>query len=320
MEVLVFGAGALGTILAAHLADAGHAVTVLTRGKRAAQLRDGGLRVTGCSPREASCRIETDPAAIDRSELLLVALKSNDTAAALAPLRHLQVEAALSVQNGVMKDDILLACFGAGPVLGAMADFSGEMLEDGSVLFTRNVMLHIGELAGGHSERATAIAAVITDAGINCRAAADILSVEWSKFVGWIGWVAASVIGRRPTWEWLSDPDMGAMLIALTREAAQLAQRRGIALRDESPLFAASLVGGSDAAALARLAAMGEDMQHNAPDHRMSSLQDLERGAPLELAETFGFVLNEAEREGLDMPTVRCVYGQLRGIDRMNRR
>ncbi|NNL99275.1 MAG: hypothetical protein HKO62_00905, partial [Gammaproteobacteria bacterium] len=140
-----------------------------------------------------------------------------------------------------------------------------------------------------------------------------------SKFVGWIAWLAASVLARQPTWKWLSDPDFGAMIIQLTREAALLAARHGIPLRDQSPLYAASLVSDSDAAALERLASMGADIHANAPAHRMSSLQDLERGAPLELAETIGFLLDEAEREGIAMPTVRCVYGQLRGIDRMNR-
>jgi hypothetical protein len=65
------------------------------------------------------------------------------------------------VQNGVLKNELLARVFGFSRVLGAMADFSGELLANGEVKFTRNVCLHIGEEKGGASPRADELAAAI---------------------------------------------------------------------------------------------------------------------------------------------------------------
>ena len=60
----------------------------------------------------------------------------------------LSLDNALSVQNGVLKNELLATVFGYSRVLGAMADFSGELLANGEVKFTRNVCLHLGEEKG----------------------------------------------------------------------------------------------------------------------------------------------------------------------------
>ena len=73
--------------------------------------------------------------------------------------------AAFSIQNGVFKNEALIAAFGSERVLGSLANTSGELLASGEVLFTRNVDLQVGELAGGLSPRALAIAAANRCAG-----------------------------------------------------------------------------------------------------------------------------------------------------------
>ena len=70
---------------------------------------------------------------------------------------------ALSIQNGPLKNEILVEAFGGERVLGALADTSGELLPDGAVLFTRNVSIFVGELAGGDSARAGRLAAALAD-------------------------------------------------------------------------------------------------------------------------------------------------------------
>ena len=65
MDVVVIGAGALGTILAAHLSTAGHQVTVLARGRRAAQVKQHGIIVRGLVELNAECNVLDHPAAID---------------------------------------------------------------------------------------------------------------------------------------------------------------------------------------------------------------------------------------------------------------
>ena len=68
-----------------------------------------------------------------------MATKAIGTAESLKPLADAKIGYAFSVQNGVLKNELLEAAFGADHVLGALANMSGELLPSGEVLFTRNV-------------------------------------------------------------------------------------------------------------------------------------------------------------------------------------
>ena len=61
MKTVVLGAGALGSIIAGHLARAGEDVTLIARGDRAEYLRQNGITVTGEAEFNSPCSITTDP-------------------------------------------------------------------------------------------------------------------------------------------------------------------------------------------------------------------------------------------------------------------
>src|SRR5579871_5316697 len=124
-EFLVLGAGAMGSIIAAHLLRAGREVALLARGARAAQLARTGLTLHGLAEFTVPVEPVTDPATLGAVGTLIVATKTPGTAAALADLRHLAPESACSIQNGVLKNEQQAAVFGHGAVLGALADTSG---------------------------------------------------------------------------------------------------------------------------------------------------------------------------------------------------
>jgi 2-dehydropantoate 2-reductase len=314
-EFVILGAGAMGSIFGAHLARAGHSVVMLVRERRAQQIASDGLRLTGLN--EFSIRVPaiTDAAQLRRAGVLIVAMKTLGTAAALAPLKHVQFDAALSLQNGAYKDDLLIAAFGRGSVIGAVTDSSGELRPDGTVLFTRNVMTLIGELEGGPAARAQAIADAIDAAGVRTRAVPDIVSREWSKFCGWAGYMTMAVAIRAYSWKIVTDPD-GALLIArVVREMGALARARGVALSDESMLPIASMCRGTEAEAAAAVMRTNAGMPTNAPLHRMSSLQDFDAGRTLELEETVAAALAEAGERGLEMPVLRSLYHLCRTLE-----
>src|SRR5262245_22100663 len=131
MHVAILGAGALGSILAAHLARSRQDVTLLARGPRAALLAERGLRITGLAEITAPVRVLTDHSQLNAADLLILTVKTYDTQAALAGVAGATVGSAFSVQNGIEKDDQLAAVFGRDAVIGAAADFSGEVQADG---------------------------------------------------------------------------------------------------------------------------------------------------------------------------------------------
>ena len=91
MQFVILGAGALGSIIAGHLARAGEDVIVIARGDRARYIRQHGITLTGRADFTIACPVITDPVALHGADVLIVAVKTYDMAAALTSLRHLDV-------------------------------------------------------------------------------------------------------------------------------------------------------------------------------------------------------------------------------------
>src|SRR5579863_198267 len=314
-EFVILGAGAIGSIVGGHLARAGHEVVMLARGQRASLLQQRGISIRGLTQFTTPVRTLSDPQQLRRAGALIVAIKTPGTDAALAALRHVQFDVALSLQNGLLKDEMLARAFGSERVLGALADTSGELQSDGAVLFTRNVGIYVGELDGRDSARAQRLAQQLQDSGVQAAASAEIVTLEWSKFCAWVGLMALSVTTRALTWRFLCDPDSALLLVRLMRETGALAARRGIPLSDQAVLPSATLCRIDEQAAVALLMRIGAQYQRTAPAHRMSSLQDIEAGRPLEVNETLGYACEQARGLGLALPLMEAFYRLIAAVD-----
>ena len=96
MKVLVVGAGVVGTVYGAHLAAAGHTISVLRHGPRTDEVAAGGLRareVTGGGLAEAGAAVVAD--ASGQYDLVLVAVRRDQLAVACAGLAGLGGEPAV---------------------------------------------------------------------------------------------------------------------------------------------------------------------------------------------------------------------------------
>ncbi|MBS0378318.1 MAG: ketopantoate reductase family protein [Proteobacteria bacterium] len=318
-EFVILGAGAMGSIVGAHLTRAGHRVALLARGRRADALAAHGLTITGLAEFTTPVTVLTDTARLERAGTLIVATKTPGTADALQPLRHVVFSSVLSIQNGPLKNELLAQAFGAERTLGALADTSGEVLPDGRVLFTRNVNILIGELPGGSSARVERVVQALDAAGVRAAASEEILSLEWSKFCAWVGLVSLAVTTRAPTWKYLSDPDTARVLVRVVREMERLARGLGIPLEDRAILPTVTLCLGSEEDAMELVMRAGEHYRKNAPQHRMSALQDVDAARPLEVNETFGYAVDKARALNLELPLVEGFRALLAGIDRIAR-
>jgi 2-dehydropantoate 2-reductase len=318
-EFAILGAGAIGSIPGAHLARAGRSVVVLARERRAGQIETDGLRIKGLVEFSVPVRALRDASQLRGAEVLIVAMKTPGTAEALERLRHADIGAAFSIQNGPFKNEVLAGVFGEERVLGALADTSGEMLIGGEIVFTRNVNLLVGELSGEESSRVQRIAKTIDASGVRAAATPDIASLEWSKFCAWAGLMATSVTTRTVTWRYLLDPGSARVVARLVREIGILARALGVELTDKSVLPVATICRGSEQDAVDAVMQIGREFKSNAPQHRMSSLQDLEAGRPLEVEETLGDSLRKATQLRLTLPLLDSFYHLVSGIDRMRR-
>ena len=320
MQFTIVGAGALGSILGAHLIAAGHAVIMIARGARATQLKDRGLRLRGLREFDLPCQVVAPGAAIATPGVLIYTVKTYQMDDALAALGSLRPDAVFSVANGVMKNEQLTAVYGPECVLGCMANVSGELLASGEVSFTRNVRMPLGPLPGYRGPAAASIAAAIDAAGVITPAVDDIETAEWSKFAGWLAMFTLAVIARTTTGVYLENAGLAALAVKLVKEAVALARARGITLVDQSPLPVVSVAdAATPAAAVEILRDIGRNLVAQAPTHRMSALQDFEAGRRLEVHETLGYAQREAQRLAVPAPTIAFCYELVAGLDTLAR-
>lgn len=112
LPVAVVGAGAVGCYYAGLLAQAALPVTLIGRGAALVALKAQGLRVeSGGQTATIPIQVADTPAAANEAALVLVCVKSSDTAEVARALRpHLRPDAlVVSLQNGVTNGDDLLA-------------------------------------------------------------------------------------------------------------------------------------------------------------------------------------------------------------------
>jgi 2-dehydropantoate 2-reductase len=317
MKFAILGAGALGSILACHLVKAGEDVVLIARGARAKHLAENGVTISGLSGINIAVPVTDDPQTIEQADVFIMTAKTYDTEAALESVRHFKPGVAFSVQNGVLKNEQLARVFGPEATLGCIADFSGEVLPDGTVLFTRNEGLHIGELPEGRSQRVDELAAVFNEAGIRAIASERIESMEWSKYVGWMAVTAVAVLTRLYTHVFYQDPDLARLQVDLTLEGAALAEKLSIELQDLGAIMPRTLQQVPPDEGAVVVQKIGATLESRGiTTHKMSALQDVERGRRIEVEETLGYALRKAAELNVPIPGLETCYRLLAGLNR----
>lgn len=317
MNIIILGAGALGTVLGAHLAQAGEEVVLIARGHRAAFLQEHGATLSGLVDMIVPVTIMTEPQQVREADVLIVTVKTYDMESALASLKHLQVGSVVSIQNGVLKNEQLANVFGWEKVLGAMAVFSAEVLASGTVRFTVNDGFYLGELPEGLSERVRKLAAALGRAGIVAQATPSIQSFEWSKYAVFVCLMAPAVLTRLETYKFLQDRHTASITASLLYEMAGIAATRGIDFADTAFFPTQTLSQLSLDGAVARLRDLGEQFASRAPAHKVSTLQDMEQGKTrLEVEETLGYAVQQGVALGVPTPTLETCYNLIAAINR----
>lgn len=320
MKFVIVGAGALGSIYAAYLARGGHEVSLVARGARGEALARHGVRVIGQDTFTSRCEIVTRPESLQQADVVIVAVKTYDTESALAPLRALKAKAAFSVQNGVLKNELLADCFGTDTLLGSVGMLGGDVLPPdgdmpGAVRYNVAGPTIIGETSGGKSARVDEIVNALASSGLKAQASDEVTSIEWSKFVFWSGFSTVAILTRLPTWRFMADADTALIAARVMRETAAVAIRHGVKLQDNG-FTSEAFINGSEEDAVKMAQAHGERMKVNAPDFRQSILQDADRGRRLEVNETIAYTLELAEKYGVATPTVDLCCRVLRVVSR----
>lgn len=262
MKIVVMGVGAMGSIYAALLADAGHEVVAIDVWQAHVDaIRERGLRVEGASGDRTVTSIQamTDATEAGLADLYIIATKASGVGAAARAIRPLMGEASLvlTIQNGLGAAERIAEHMPTGNVLLGVAEgFGASMRGPGHAHHNGMNLIRIGEIGGGLSERAEAIAAVWRNAGFKVRAFDDIDQLIWEKFLCNGTFSAPCCAFDCTIGEVMAEPDRWQVALGCAREIHALGQAKNIAFSFEDPI--------------AYVTAFGERM----PDARPSMLLD----------------------------------------------
>jgi 2-dehydropantoate 2-reductase len=318
MKVCVAGLGAVGGLVAARLALAGHEVSALARGATLAAVRERGLVLTSSQGERRVAGIEAAESAakLPMPELLIVAFKGAAFAAdapQLAPLIGPQT-IVLPMMNGVpwwflQPEDAkplgsvdphghIAATVPLAQTLGAVVHLTCVGTAPGEFKHGFGERLIVGEPAGPTSDRVECVAALLESAGFQAERSADIRRDIWFKLWGNMTTNPVSALTGAACDAILDDDLVRAFMARGMAEAAAIGARIGCPI-EQTPE-----------------ARMNVTRQLGA--FKTSMLVDAEHGRALELDALVGAVREIGARVGVATPNIDALHGLARLMDRKN--
>jgi 2-dehydropantoate 2-reductase len=300
MKILVMGAGAVGAYYGARLQQAGEDVVFCARGENLRALRERGLDIVSIrGDLKLAITATDDPRQFAPYDLILFCVKVYDTEAAAARIKGCLAPggAILTLQNGVENEARLAELFGAGAVMGGNARIGAELVAPGKIVHNTTGTIEFGELDGGITQRAKAIAQAMDQAGILGELSTNIRASRWDKLMWNAAFNTVTTLTRRTVGEVLDDPEGHALVRTLMEEVRAAAAAEGVELPAE------------------RIAQVLAHSARNLRPLRSSTLQDLERGKPLEVEALIGVIVRSARRHGLKAPASESIYALMRLAD-----
>ncbi|MFB6202816.1 MAG: ketopantoate reductase family protein [Halorhabdus sp.] len=233
MEIVVFGAGSLGSLIGGLLARE-HPVTLVGRDPHVRAITAAGLTVTGAFDFEVTPDARTTVPA--KTDLVIVTVKAYDTPSAAAALTGCDCDAILSLQNGMGNEGTLAETLEAD-VLAGTASYGALQDKPGRVVCTGRGDVVIGPPDGGSSSLADRIREAFEKSGIETIAATDMPRRLWEKLAVNAGINATTALARIRNGV-LAETPAGTIARRAARETARTAQDEGVELTEERAVTA----------------------------------------------------------------------------------
>ena len=292
-RVCVVGAGAIGSLFAAHLARVVEVAVLTRREEHARALREMGLRVSGRAVFVASVAGASDPDEIGDVDLVILATKGTEVDAAAARLGGRFAGAAvMTVQNGLGVEE-LVRRYGDWPLLSAVTFMSGTRHSDTHVQYVLDTETWLGPYGDTPFELAREAADLIVAGGLRAVAFPDLRPAQWSKLIFNATVNSVSALTGLPHDAHFAArervTDLGHLVHDLVDEGKAVAAAAGVPLHDDPW-------------------EMNVLATRRGSAHVPSMLEDVEARRPTEVDLITGALVREADRVGVDAPLHRAMY------------
>jgi 2-dehydropantoate 2-reductase len=311
VKVAIVGAGAIGAYVGAALHRAGAEVHLIARGPHLEALRREGVRVL--SPRgdfTARPNSTDDPRDVGPVDYVFLGLKANSYAGS-GPLVHpllAEHTAVIAAQNGIPwwyfhglagphigrrieavdPGGSVSATLPPERAVGCVVYAATELEAPGVVRHLEGTRFSIGEPDLSISRRCLEFSEAMVAGGLKCPVEPDLRNDIWIKLLGNISFNPISALSRATMSQICRHSDTRSLVESMMHETLEVAAAVGChpKISVERRLAGAERVG----------------------DHKTSTLQDLEKGKPLELDVLIAAVVELADLTSTPVPKLRAVH------------
>jgi 2-dehydropantoate 2-reductase len=323
MKFCIIGAGAIGGLLGARLAIAGHEVSLVARAGHLTAIRARGLTYQGPDGRETRLRLPASdrPEDFGRQDVVIIALKAYSIAPMLSRLQPLLAEdtPVVTAINGLPwwyfyreggehdgsriecldPDDAMWCSLDPSHLLGCVVHAAAEVTAPGTVNHSGGREFIFGELDNGLSERIRSLADAVAGTGLDAKITTRIRDEIWTKLIGNLSVNPISALVGARIGEVLDNPELCALARAIMAEGMRVGAAYGarISVTIDQRIELGRKVGGA----------------------KTSMLQDIEKGRPLELDAIVASVVELGRRAGVGTPTIETVASLVRARERLAR-
>ncbi len=293
MRVCVIGAGAIGSLFAAHLAKVADVLVLTRRKEHAQELNERGLQVSGRHDFTARVTAAADPDELPEFDVGIIATKANgveDAATSLAG--RFAAATIMTVQNGLGAEEIVQR-HGDWPLISAVTFMSGTKHSDTQVEYILDTPTWLGPYGATPFELVEELARLLVESGLEAEALPDLRPAQWSKLIfnATVNGVAA-LTGLPHDAHFAAEgaeSDLGHLVHALVDEGKRVAVAEGVVLHDDP--WEMNVLATKRGSA-----------------HYPSMLEDVEARRPTEVELINGALVREAARHGVDAPLQNAVY------------
>ncbi len=241
MKIAIVGCGAMGSVYAALLADAGHEVWAIDSWKEHVEaMRSKGLRLEGASgDRTVRLNATTDPADAGPSDLVIVATKAMHVEQAATAAKALMGDntMVLSIQNGLGGPDTTARVLGRDKVMvGVVGGFGASMRGPGHAHHNGWELVRLGEFSGPVTPRLEQVAEVWRSGGFRVKCFDDIDQLVWEKLICNVCFSGTCTITGLTVGEVMNDADAWQVASGCAVEAYSVAKARKIKVDIDDPV------------------------------------------------------------------------------------
>src|SRR6266480_1740734 len=306
MRICVYGAGAIGGLIAAWLARSGQGVSVVARGAQLQAIQRHGLRVRSKGEVESfRIKAEADPAKLGTQDYVLVTVKSQSlthVAESISPLLDKDTSV-VTAMNGVpwwFFDRLkfgngrerlesldpggkLSRAMPTGRIVGCVIHLAASTPEPGLISHNMGRRLILGDAPGARGVRTAGLEAVTSE---------FIEKEFWVKLLGNVSFNPVSALTMTTADRLIEDPEIKAYMVQVIREVLAIGRAVGV---------------DADIDPEARI-----DMARHLGKFKTSMLQDMEAGKPLEIDGLLAGTLEIAKKADVSAPFTESLFGLIR--------